>query len=91
MPRSTWKRAFTSLLIVTVCALAVPAKASATAMSMDSIFHSAAKVWTSAMDWLFGLWTAPATSSTPRGDSKFGAGHSSDGRSAAKAAVKTPF
>lgn len=91
MSRSTWKRAFTPLLIVMVCTLAVPVKASATGISMDSIFHSASKVWISAMDWLYGLWPAPATSSVPRGNPKFGAGHSSDGRSAAKPAVKAPF
>ncbi|HYL05042.1 MAG TPA: hypothetical protein VE075_03330 [Thermoanaerobaculia bacterium] len=88
MPRSSWKRAFTLLLIVMVCTLAVPAKASATAPTMDA----ALKLWTTAMDWLRGLWTAPAASNVPHGGNfKFGAGHSSDGLSASKPAVKATF
>ena len=88
MSRSAWKRALTLLLIVMVCTLAVPAKASATALTMDSAFHSALKLWTTAIDWLSGFWTAPAASSAPRGGFKFGAGHSSDGLRATKAGAK---
>jgi hypothetical protein len=90
MSRSSWKRAFTALLLVMVCTLAVPAKASATAMTMDSAYYSALKLWTKAMDWLSGLWAAPATGA-PRGNLKFGAGHSSDGVAASKAGTKAPF
>ncbi len=81
MSRRSWKRAVTALLIVMVCTVAVPAKASATASTMDSPYTSALKVWTRVMDWLGGL--LPALSE-PRGDAKFGAGHSSDGRRMSK-------
>jgi hypothetical protein len=91
MSRSSWKRAFTALLVVMVCTLAVPAKASATAMTMDSGHYSALKIWARAMDWLRGLWAVPPTASDPRGNSKFGAGHSSDGLATSKAASKVPY
>ena len=91
MFRSSWKRALTAVLIVTVCALAVPATASATARNMDSDYYSATKLWNTAMNWFWGLWTTPAASSAPRGNLKFGAGHSSDGRSLARPAIRAPF
>jgi hypothetical protein len=89
MSRSSWKRAITALLIVMAFTLAVPAKASATAMTMDSAYCSTLKVWTKVMAWLTGLWAAPTTSA-PRGDAKFGAGHSSDGLAVSKAGPKAP-
>ena len=90
MCRSPWKRAFTALLVVMACTLAVPARAATTAPTMDTAFTSAMKLWTKAMKWLDDLWAAPATSGAARGDGfKFGAGHSSDGRSVAKSSAKT--
>jgi hypothetical protein len=87
MSRSSWKRALTALLVVMVCTLAVPARAGATALTMDSAYYSAMKLWNTAMDWLRVAWTGvPAVSSAPRGNHKFGAGHSSDGRTLTKAA-----
>jgi len=81
MSRSPWKRAIAALLVVMACTLAVPARASATVLSMDSVFVPASRLWFKAMDWFRGYWTSPGGPN----DSKFGAGQSSDGRTKAKA------
>ncbi len=79
---SRWARALAALLVVLACTLAVPPKASATALSMDSFFVPASRLWTKAMDWCRGFWATPATSAP--NDAKFGAGQSSDGRTKTK-------
>jgi len=76
-----WARALAALLVVLACSLAVPPKASAAVLSMDSFFVPASRLWTKAMDWLYGFWK-PAAGAP--GDSKFGAGQSSDGRTKTK-------
>ncbi len=85
MSRSPWKRVLAALLVAMACTLAVPAKASAAALNMDSFFVPASRLWTKAMDWIRGYWTTPA----PGGpnDDKIGAGQSSDGRSKLKAGL----
>ena len=75
---SRWARALAALLVVLACTLAVPPKASAAALSMDSFFVPANRLWFKAMDWFRDFWTTPATSAP--NDAKFGAGQSSDGR-----------
>lgn len=81
MSRSPWKRVLAALLVAMACTLAVPARASAAVLSMDSFFVPASRLWIKAMHWFHGYWTTPATG----GDAKFGAGQSSDGRTKAKA------
>ncbi|HLX10779.1 MAG TPA: hypothetical protein VKY89_23220 [Thermoanaerobaculia bacterium] len=84
MSRRSWKRTVAVLLVVAVCALAVPAHAtSATAPSMDSVFYPAGWLWTKGMDLLRGIWVSLHAG---RGAFKFGAGHSSDGHALSKSA-----
>jgi hypothetical protein len=76
-----WARALAALLVVLACALAVPPKASAAVLNMDSFFVPASRLWIKAMDWLYGFWKpAPGAPN----DTKFGAGQSSDGRTKTK-------
>jgi hypothetical protein len=84
MSRRSWKRIIAAVLVVMVCALAVPAKASAAAPTMDSMFHPASWVWIKGMDWLRGFWTSLHAGI---GANKMGAGHSSDGHAEAKSAI----
>ena len=83
MSRRSWKRTVAVLLMVAVCALAVPARASATAPSMDSLFYPAGWLWTKGMDLLRDIWVSLHAG---RGGFKFGAGHSSDGHALSKSA-----
>ncbi len=83
MSRRSWKRTVAVLLVVAVCALAVPAHASATAPSMDSLFYPAGWLWTKGMDLLRGIWVSLHAG---HGGFKFGAGHSSDGHALSKSA-----
>ena len=76
-----WARALAALLVVLACTLAVPPKASAAVVNMDSFFVPASRLWIKALDWIYGLWK-PATGGP--NDAKFGAGQSSDGRTKTK-------
>jgi hypothetical protein len=74
---SRWRRALAALLVVMACILAVPPRANAAALNMDTFYVPANKLWNKAMDWVRSFWM-PARSG-PNG-TKFGAGQSSDGR-----------
>lgn len=81
MPRSPsrWGRtALAALLVVMACALAVPPKANAAALNMDTFYLPASRLWDKAMDWVRSFWSKPAKNGPD--SSKFGAGQSSDGR-----------
>jgi hypothetical protein len=80
---SRWARALAALLVVMACTLAVPPKASAAALNMDTFYVPASRLWTKALDWFRGFWTTPAAPN----DSKFGAGQSSDGRTKTKSFI----
>ena len=79
---SRWARVLAVLLVVMACTLAVPPKANAAALNMDTFYVPASRLWDKAMDWVRGFWSTPATS-VPN-NSKFGAGQSSDGRTKSK-------
>jgi hypothetical protein len=83
MSRSSWKRIVAASLVVVVCALAVPVTASATPSNLDAWFNQPGWLWNKGFKWLHGFWTALHLGS---GASKMGAGHTSDGLSAAKEA-----
>jgi Spy/CpxP family protein refolding chaperone len=83
MSRSSCKRIVAALLVVVVCALAVPARAGATPPNLDAWFSQPGLIWAKGLNWLHGFWRALHLGS---GASKMGAGHTSDGHSAAKEA-----